>query len=494
MGRDLTRCLWQPVIEPHRVRFRGLGGASIMGHSVEELRDFTDSELRMVYAAERATGEVVLLPDGEADTWRERTREQLRCPVPDCPSPNLTTVARRGGWRHGFRHLSGSVTDGHLESLFHLQGKAAIADWLRERHLHSLVQIEVPLDEARTRVSDVHVTAPTGERAGIEIQYAGLTVKLFEQRRADYASAGVLDVWLWGHMGAHMKLRANGTIALDAAQKKTAEMGDHILWINGADGNLAVAVVTVRVLGTLEPVTLSVRDALERDGDVSAIVFPLKDAYLGPRGLRARVLLELEQVAAKALAAEAAERARLEAEHIAWVKEQQQLRAEREALERNMSAFFERVDRRHDERLQAWRASEKRAEIAALFDGSWRSFLDVTPYGSKGTRKTQIHLPVPNEEWQGIIYQEMIRGRAPMSPVYIKVIAERLEKMDPDVRLAHEAATYWVHRLVDAGVLRRMEVPSRRGLSVRYFVSQQGYTGLSNSQRRRLGRESSAAL
>jgi hypothetical protein len=103
-----------------------------------------------------------MLPNGEAKSHRAFTKSELVCPVLDCDQPKLTTVARTPKKRDGFSHLSGG---GHApESLFHLQAKQRIADWLADHYPASMVNIEEQSDTNRSRIADVMITGPSGLR------------------------------------------------------------------------------------------------------------------------------------------------------------------------------------------------------------------------------------------------------------------------------------------------------------------------------------------
>src|SRR3954470_19136132 len=61
---------------------------------------------RQVYARSTSStaGDLVFLPDGAADAFREAAQSgQLVCPVPGCPSPQLTTRGPEPR-RHHFVH------------------------------------------------------------------------------------------------------------------------------------------------------------------------------------------------------------------------------------------------------------------------------------------------------------------------------------------------------------------------------------------------------
>ena len=50
------------------------------------------------------------------------------------------------------------------------------------------------------RRADVMLTSPTGRQVAFEVQYAPLTVKAWRGRHRSYRAAGIVDVWLFGHL------------------------------------------------------------------------------------------------------------------------------------------------------------------------------------------------------------------------------------------------------------------------------------------------------
>ena len=86
-----------------------------MAHTHEDLAAFQDGDVPLIFARHKETDELELLEDGTAETKRDHTKEMLVCPIMDCPSRDLTTVARKGrrdGYRPPLRWLPRS--GGHL--------------------------------------------------------------------------------------------------------------------------------------------------------------------------------------------------------------------------------------------------------------------------------------------------------------------------------------------------------------------------------------------
>ena len=240
----------------------------------------------MIYARPVAGGELFMLPDGEAEQLRAWTTASLICPMPGCPDPKLTTVSRQVGRRDGFRHFPGA--GGHApESLFHLQGKTTVMRWLRARHPASEVALEVPLDAGRSRIADVLITARTGERLAIEVQYASLRVREWQNRHLDYADASVPDIWLFGHYGGQMKI-AGPDVKVSDVHRAVVAAGQPLVWLNPIRDELAIASTTVtRRNGEHVAIPYAHGPTAEM------IVAPLSEFRLGPRGLDGPVLREL---------------------------------------------------------------------------------------------------------------------------------------------------------------------------------------------------------
>lgn len=214
-------------------------------------RSFLDRESqRFIAAAWRDDPDrpFYVLRDGDADRDRELAQTLLRCVVSDCPSPAITTVARKHS-RQGFRH--NRAGNHSPEGFHHLQGKAVIADWLRRMPGELKVELEQSVDtqrRRRARVADVMATDPrTGHRTAFEVQYASISVDEWRERTNEYVAEGIGVVWIFGHVGVHMRARRGDdwrgtTLQVGAVHAAaSARQGLPALWLNPAAGLLAVA-------------------------------------------------------------------------------------------------------------------------------------------------------------------------------------------------------------------------------------------------------------
>ncbi|MEC5149918.1 competence protein CoiA family protein [Cryobacterium sp. GrIS_2_6] len=424
-------------------------------HTHTEILDFISGDQRMLYASDRETGDLFYLIDGEADLRREHTRHNLQCVVPTCPTPELTTVARRDGRRQGFRHLTRVKGEGHAEGLFHRQAKAAIADWLRSTYPLSTVALEVPLDGNRTRVADVMLTNPDGSRIGFETQYASLSSSEWETRHRDYADANVTDVWLFGHVGDHLQLTGDQRVKLNAVHRATARAGVPLLWFNPLQGQLATASTqeyfpTAGIHVEVSPDGHSTR-AREESGQL--YLFPIGELTTSRAGASAPILTFLARQRKEAQDQEAAAIARnLNAKRAA---------AQQEA--RNI-AFKLRVQNKATHRQAAWRMSPEKARMLAAFKGYRPGFIGIAPLGEGSFHGTPIYLPFPDEQWQSLLYLKFMHGKPDKTIVTITECAAHLAGLDPDVRLAKEAVKFWFHRMVDSGLMVKVQIPGPNGV------------------------------
>lgn len=161
-------------------------------------------ESRQVWARDtRRPGiELVFLRRGDADGLRDACRRGwLVCPLPDCPDPSFTT--RAGVYRDHFVHV-GHATKHAVETLAHFTAKHMVGQWLRKRHPDASVTVDESTIETGQR-PDVLALLPDGLRLAFEVQYAGISYKAWSARHEGYSSAGITDVWLWGHLRRWMR-------------------------------------------------------------------------------------------------------------------------------------------------------------------------------------------------------------------------------------------------------------------------------------------------
>lgn len=162
-------------------------------------------------AWDQANGEFVVIKPGEAETLRPLCQQaRLVCPISDCPEPAITTrkgYSNRWGTfvTDGFRHLVAPTDGNHTpETLRHIDGKAAVRDWLKALGFRS-VSLERNIRtghhpttrQAAYRRPDVTGHHPNGRRMAFEIQVSPLNADLWQQRTIDMERRGWHVTWLW---------------------------------------------------------------------------------------------------------------------------------------------------------------------------------------------------------------------------------------------------------------------------------------------------------
>lgn len=254
-----------------------------MIHDRAEVARFLAGEKRFIAAAWKRNPDesFFVLPDGEAELHRAMTRSELRCFVPNCPTPDLTTVNRGTRYRDGFKHqVGGDVTHGYgREGINHIMGKTVIAEWLRAQPGIIDVQLEQGVDNQRrrsARIADVMAVDSSGMRFAFEIQYASIGEAQWRARTDDYAEAGINVCWLWGHAGTHLNARPtpDGTRAT-VITRGISEYAGHktgrppTMWLNPIEGAIAVPITQRRELIT--PL---------RGGHGELLILPLREMHL----------------------------------------------------------------------------------------------------------------------------------------------------------------------------------------------------------------------
>lgn len=331
-----------------------------MLHDPADIAVFLDGETRLVAAAwrEDPTRPPFVLPENQAVEYRQLAKSELRCVFQNCPAPDLTTVHRTRG-RDGFRHLANSDGHGGPESFHHVQGKAVVAQWLRDITVHpgTRVQVEHGIDTQRTRVSDVALISADGQHhVAFEIQYAPITPDEWLARHRDYEAAGIVDVWLFGH--TRLRIARGKTprlpFAIAPVHEAVIRTGQPLLFLNPELGRIAIGVE--RSIHTSE-LMLATNRPLGVSG-IEVLTLDLGDARVN-RGLVAPQLDFLR--AASARHAEAAVASIAAAVGEANARENAALLAGRDARQppQRRQSWLER-------RREAERVARERAAAAAL--------------------------------------------------------------------------------------------------------------------------------
>lgn len=202
------------------------------------ISSFQLGEDRFVWGRHAESGDLWFLREDEAAIARAFVKGNVICPVPGCGS-SLTTVhsAKR---RDHLRHLS--ATGGHsLESINHAMGCAVIESWLKRNYPRSTVRREEYTNESGERRADVMITGPSGARVAFEVQYSALTPDAWKRRHESYRSQGIVDVWLFGHVGAQLSLDVDGTVRSNPTHEAVVESGSPLFFIRPLDDHAEIA-------------------------------------------------------------------------------------------------------------------------------------------------------------------------------------------------------------------------------------------------------------
>lgn len=209
-------------------------------HTRETVAEFLSGETRLIWARRKSDGELVLLPDGAADEWRQYANNELECPIYGCDDPCLTTVARTVA-RQGSRHRAGAGSH-RPENLFRLQSKATLARWLESHCPTSTITVEPENHTGIAHTADVMVVASDGvHRMAFEIQYARLSPERWTERHERFLADGIVDVWMFGHAGAQaFVVRDGGDVRLTATRRSVVEAGLPLMWFNPFDSSITM--------------------------------------------------------------------------------------------------------------------------------------------------------------------------------------------------------------------------------------------------------------
>jgi hypothetical protein len=119
------------------------------------------------------------------------------------PAGTRVPLLYRGGKQYGkvrahFAHPAGlgPPHGHHSETIWHANAKQTILNWALRQPGVIDARTEYWTADGRRR-SDVSVAFADGTRLAIEVQRQPVTDEEWTARHNDYASAGVVDVWLW---------------------------------------------------------------------------------------------------------------------------------------------------------------------------------------------------------------------------------------------------------------------------------------------------------
>jgi len=324
-------------------------------HTRDQLRAFMGAGepllIMAAYKDQARRGELFVMEDGQAKSLYEFTRNELRCFFEDCPQPGLKAVSRQKA-RDGFSHLSGGQKHAP-ESINHEQGKVVIAEWLQRRYPAAETDVEVPIDDTRSRVADVLTIGTRGGKIAFEIQCAALSFAEWQERHQDYQQRGIVDVWLFGHEGDQFRrsrTSEGGDVQLNLIQLSLAQQKQSVFWINPELQQIAVAYSLVDGLAVAP-----------RHRAVSLRVLGLDNFELRPDGLFSPFLGELDRNEKPVQLHEVRQEKRKREAEEARRKEEATKEAERSAEQKRQRASW--LQRRQSlARLRAAQAREQKAQ------------------------------------------------------------------------------------------------------------------------------------
>lgn len=421
-----------------------------MPHDKSTLERFQDGETRLIYGREPG-GSLWLLPDGQAKKHRPWVKASVICPVDNCPTPSLTTVGRAPKKRDGFKHLTPHAGGHSPESLFHVQGKQRVADWLRAKYPNSTVNLEEQSDTKRTRIADVMITSPDGTvRVAFEIQYAALTPAAWRERHESYRAQGIVDVWLWGHYGKQLRAVprfGENLVELNPTQQELVKEGMPLLWINPIEGTIGTATRKVIVDGRAFPAFATERGEFE--------AFPLEECRADKTGMSSDRIRDIIAGQVNAAAAQAAYEARL-------AKEEAERKERLARAAATAKAQLERERQQRVKRLAAdeasWAGSRQRELwIRINFGGTVPEFIGVPV-------KSEIWMPT--EHWQMLVHAEFVGAHRKRRPdgftpgMAVKRLMDATRGRVGTSEPVTAAVAEWLDRLVELGLLTTKTVRS----------------------------------
>jgi competence CoiA-like predicted nuclease len=144
-------------------------------------------------------------PDGQPVVAEETQLQQLQRwsqeRVLYCPNCR-GLVHVRGGLEKRvqlhFAHQKGECQwSTESESVRHMRGKIALAEWLHKQFPNANVSLEERLPEPN-RIADIFVTHANGQRWALEFQCAPLDNDEWRLRHTAYREANIQDTWIIG--------------------------------------------------------------------------------------------------------------------------------------------------------------------------------------------------------------------------------------------------------------------------------------------------------
>jgi hypothetical protein len=436
-------------------------------------------ERRLVYARlrEQPTEPLYYLADGTAAEVREWARAHLECPMPDCGDRRLKTMSRSRK-RDGFSHHAGA--GGHArEGLFHVQAKALIARWVRDRWPEVRVQ-EEEATASGDRRADVMLTWSDGRQVAIELQYAPLTPQAWRVRHDAYRRQGIVDVWLLGHLPPYLRSsRAPswecpeviaGRITLGPLHQAICDAGLPLLWVSPIEEQVGTAWAHEFAKSHSEALGRSIEWGDGHD-DTHFLVPPsgdwlesatfdaddLSTCELTSQGITTPTLRRLHEERQRLAAVNVARLRKDAARKVALAKERAEVARQQE--ERDAKKARRDADRQGFER---WLAA-KQAEQQARWESSDLHGKVIARYGKVPSilaekTKSPGGVYAHPGHWHAVLYGDLILGQAPGSRFSVGDCYRRLREanitLSDDPQKRSRALVEWLDLLERRGHVR----------------------------------------
>jgi hypothetical protein len=174
----------------------GFGGQA-MRH--DEFREWAAAALgdpRQVYARKADAppeDPLVFMPDGEAGRFREAAKSgALICPVPQCPSPGLTTREYEDRRDH-FMHVRAPGDRGHGQSYMRLATRRLLRDWVAEQDR------VVKVRDGKLDGVSIAMLARLDDGRGVALCYVDkqMGADAWEERNDLHRSEGIAVAWIF---------------------------------------------------------------------------------------------------------------------------------------------------------------------------------------------------------------------------------------------------------------------------------------------------------
>lgn len=420
-----------------------------------EILKFQAGEDRFVWGINRSSGSLWHLEDGDGLTTRDYVKSYVGCPVPGC-SASLTTVHSQSRRDH-LRHLSG--TGGHsAESVFHAQGCAVIEAWLKTKYPRSTVRREEYTNDRGERRADVLLTGPSGDRVAFEVQYSPLTVRAWRERHESYRRQGIVDVWLFGHQGSHLKLGRSGRLKASDTLRAVADSGAAVLFINPVAEPclLAVAVGKDWYFDAL-------RDGRDYSREPVDAIHVVEDANLSIFGIEDCTVDRGVGLTSPALGRLRAKSSTLKAHNEYQVTHGPEIRAAAERARQERQAAWQARREPHQAQIrellgevERWETSSALSEIHNYF-GPNLMYLRERIQLSTATGGATAHLT----QWQCVIYFTLIAGQSLPFGTREAHEATARHNVKADTLNSYRRITRYLYELRALGFLKAAPSPDR---------------------------------